>query len=422
MKVLFTGVVLQPSWPGGEPSVARLLDHVLSAQGIHISKCFVPRDRPRKWSPVNPFASQSVLDHKVVGMYRRQIEKTRPDIVMTWYDYDLSAFWASILSGIPTIAQAQILWPVCPLSCLFNEIDESPCDGPSKSCGFCLAKRARVVGEIRSVMPSIACLPFTQLSMMKTNNIRSKLKYASAIVSDNLFLKKMMAKLHFDIEKVHVIYNGMDLNSIKPSNYFKKPKTVLFLSNQINRQKGFHHFVQVSKNLKPEFPDVRFLWVGQTELGGDTFETQGYVWDKEELQEIFRSSYLLLLPSLWPEAMSYSVIQAMACGKPVVAYNVGANSEGIVHGENGLLAEWGNVEQLSSHVRKLLIDEELAIRMGRNARKIAEEKFSLDRMINSYNSLLTEIELQECNGSIRESTASKKKSERLHEKAVMSWL
>ena len=47
-----------------------------------------------------------------------------------------------------------------------------------------------------------------------------------------------------------------------------------------------------------------------------------------------RSSYLLLLPSLWPEAMSYSVIQAMAHGKPVVAYDVGANSEAIVHGEN----------------------------------------------------------------------------------------
>ena len=94
---------------------------------------------------------------------------------MTWSDYDLSAFWASVMSKTPTIAQAQILWPVCPSSCLFSEIDESPCDGPSKSCGLCLAKRAKVVGEISRV-PYIACLPFTQLSMLRTNNIRSKLK------------------------------------------------------------------------------------------------------------------------------------------------------------------------------------------------------------------------------------------------------
>ena len=391
MKILFTGAVLQPSWPGGEPSIARLLDHMLSGQNIVVSKCFVPRERPRKWSILNPWTSQSVLNHKSVNIYRRHIEKTRPDLVMTWYDYDLSAFWASTLSGIPVIAQAQILWPVCPLSCLFSEITESPCEGPSKNCGLCLAKRAKVVGEIPSVIPPIACLPFTLLSMMKTNNIWRKLVYASAIVSDNLFLKKAMAKLRFDVSKVQVIYNGVDLSDIEPNYTFDEPKTVLFLSNNINKQKGVHHFVEVSRNLKPKFPKVRFLWVGQTELQGQTFETQGYVWNKDELKELFKSSYLLLLPSLWPEAMSYSVIQAMAAGKPVVAYNVGANSEGIVHGENGLLAEWGNVEQLSSHVRSLLIDEKLALRMGQNSRKRAEEMFSLNLMITKYNNLIKEI-------------------------------
>ena len=40
MKVLFTGVVLQPSWPGGEPSVARLLENVFSTQGIQVIQMF----------------------------------------------------------------------------------------------------------------------------------------------------------------------------------------------------------------------------------------------------------------------------------------------------------------------------------------------------------------------------------------------
>jgi glycosyltransferase involved in cell wall biosynthesis len=389
MKIVFTGVILQPSWPGGEPAISRILDHAFSTQGFEVSKCFVKRNNQRKWS-WNPLTSQSVTNREAVGIYRRQIEKIQPDIVMTWSDYDLSAFWASVLSKAPTIAQAQILWPVCPSSCLFNEINESPCDGPSISCGLCLAKRAKVVGEIVHA-PYIACLPFTQLSTLRNNNIRSKLKHASAIVSDNLFLKKMMSKLHFDVSKVNVIYNGVDLAMIKPSTSYKKPKTVLFLSHQINRQKGFRHFVQVSKNLKQEFPDVRFLWVGRTDVHGDTFETQGYVWNKKDLEEIFGSSYLLLLPSLWPEPMSYSVIQAMANGKPVVAYDVGANSEGIIHGVTGLLAEWGNVEQLSSCVATLLNDEELALKMGRNARKRAEEMFSISRMVNSYETLIEKV-------------------------------
>jgi glycosyltransferase involved in cell wall biosynthesis len=389
MKIVFTGAILQPSWPGGEPAISRILDHAFSAQGIDVSKFFLPRHHPRKWS-LNPLTAQSITNHEAIGLYRRQIEKIRPDIVMTWSDYDLSAFWASVQSKTPTIAQAQILWPVCPSSCLFNEIDEAPCEGPSKSCGLCLAKRAKVVKEIVRV-PYIACLPFTQLSMLRTYNIRSKLKHASAIVSDNLFLKKVMATLAFDVSKVQVIYNGVDLTRIKPSTSFKKPKTVLFLSHQTNRQKGFRHFVQLSKNLKPEFPDVRFLWVGQTEVYGDTFDTHGYVWNREDLEEIFRSSYLLLLPSLWPEPMSYSVIQAMAHGKPVVAYDVGANSEGIIHGETGLLAEWGNITQLSSNVAKLLNDEKLAAKMGQNAIRRAQEMFSLDLMINNYKTLIKKV-------------------------------
>jgi glycosyltransferase involved in cell wall biosynthesis len=44
-------------------------------------------------------------------------------------------------------------------------------------------------------------------------------------------------------------------------------------------------------------------------------------------------------------------------------------------------------------VRALLSDEKLAVRMGQNARKRAEEMFSLDRMINSYNNLIKEIAL-----------------------------
>lgn len=100
---------------------------------------------------------------------------------------------------------------------------------------------------------------------------------------------------------------------------------------------------------------------------------------------------MLLLPSLWPEPMSYSVLQAMAWGKPVVAYDVGANREAIIHNETGLLTEWGNLELLASNVRKLLLDEKLALQMGRNAKKRIIEKFSLGKMAFDYINLLKKI-------------------------------
>ncbi len=392
MNILFTGIINEPSWPGGEPRVAKLLASILSQRGDDVSVAFLPRDRPYwkiyPWSPPHV-----IVDSVAVRLYRRYIEKVSPDIVMSWYDYDISAFWGSILSGTPTIAQAQTLWPVCPKADLFNMILESPCKGPNWICGPCVVKQGLTTGEFTATSPS-ALMPsklFSTMQINKINNLKSKLNHAIAIVSDSLLLKNIMGTLNYNLGKIHVIYNGVDFKTVKPLSAKSEKKTVLFLSNNISKQKGFHHFVQLSKNLKPDFPNARFLWIGQKTFHGDTFETMDYIWDAQELQGIFQSSYLLLLPSLWPEPMSYSVLQAMALEKPVVAYDVGANKEAIVHNKTGLLAEWGNVDQLTSNVRSLLLDEKLVKQMGQTARKRVEEKFNIKQMSNNYIGLLDEI-------------------------------
>ena len=71
MKVLFTGVVHEPSWPGGEPRVARLLGRAFSAQGIQVAKCFLPRDRSRMES-CEPWAAQSIINGRIVVQSARK--------------------------------------------------------------------------------------------------------------------------------------------------------------------------------------------------------------------------------------------------------------------------------------------------------------------------------------------------------------
>jgi glycosyltransferase involved in cell wall biosynthesis len=89
--------------------------------------------------------------------------------------------------------------------------------------------------------------------------------------------------------------------------------------------------------------------------------------------------------------MSYTVQEAMAHGKPVVAYDVGANREEIIHGETGFLARWGNVKELESYVRELLLNEGLAKTMGQKARELAEKKFTLEQMKSNYMGLLEKV-------------------------------
>ncbi len=399
MKVLFLGEAQKSSWPGGEANVARVLRSILSARGMNINAACSPR-LGANWKLSRRLLTwpMPVIDSAIVNLYRRYIEKNQPDVVITCYDHDLSAFWASVLSETPTIAQAMSPWPVCPKGDLFITKQQSRCDGPNMNCGQCLIQLLEVP-KIKSLTASpVAQVPSAVLSVMEMNKIRlvrSKLSHSSAIVSDSLFLKNKMAGMAYDPRKIHVIYNGVDPNIAKPAADDHKEKIVLFLAYQTSEHsralKGCHHFVQLSRNLKPEFPKVRFLWVGQQRIQGDTFETHSYIWNEQELQETYRSSYLLVLPSLWPETMSYAVLQAMAHGKPVVAYDTGANKEAIIHNETGLLAEWGNIGQLTSHVRSLLLDEKAAKRMGYNARKRVQEKFSLEQMTSNYVKLIEEI-------------------------------
>jgi glycosyltransferase involved in cell wall biosynthesis len=222
------------------------------------------------------------------------------------------------------------------------------------------------------------------------NRLKCKLRYASAIISDSQYLKKKMVGSGYREKSIHVIHNGVDFGKIRPSYTSQGEKIVLFLAGPY-KHKGITHFVRLSEALKPEFPDVRFVWVGQKEVRGKAFEARDYVWNEKELYEIYNSAYLLLLPSLWPEPMSFTVLEAMAHGKPVVAYDIGANSEEIIHGQTGLLAPWGDIKQLQSHVRELLRNEKLARTMGQNARKLIEDRFSLKHMIGNYLGLLEAI-------------------------------
>ena len=402
MKVLFLSGAHSPYWIGGGSRVACILRSALSERGMDIHSAWFPHDGVNTPS-VNMFtnnahANMFAVNSEIVRLYRCFIQKNQPNVVITDYDIDLSAFWASVLSGVPTIAQAMSPWPVCPKADLFIPTQHTRCEGPNFTCGQCIARKIEDP-RIRVFSSSLAAqVPFSVLSAIELRKFRitrSKLSCASAIVSCDTFLKNKMAQFGYDPEKIHVIYNGVDLNKTKPVSNGRREKIVLFLAYQTTKHtraiKGCDHFVQLARKLKPEFPDVRFLWIGQQQIKGDSFETKPYIRNEQDLQEAFRSSYLLLLPSLWPETMSYSAQEAMAYGKPVVAYDTGANSETIIHSETGLLADWGNIDQLTSHVRSLLLDEKEAKRMGNNARKVAVAKFGIDQTADEYMRLIERV-------------------------------
>jgi N-acetyl-alpha-D-glucosaminyl L-malate synthase BshA len=105
--------------------------------------------------------------------------------------------------------------------------------------------------------------------------------------------------------------------------------------------------------------------------------------ERIDLPEVLRSSHLFLLPSE-SESFGLAALEAMACGVPVVASDVGGISEVVSDGEVGLLAPVGEIAAMTAAARRILTDEALARRFSRAARRRAEEHFRVEPAVDRY--------------------------------------
>ena len=84
------------------------------------------------------------------------------------------------------------------------------------------------------------------------------------------------------------------------------------------------------------------------------------------------------------ETFPTTVLEALACGNPVVASAVGGIPEQVIEGRTGFLVPVGDARALAGRVLDLLADEEFRLRMGREAAEDAAQRFGLERMVGEY--------------------------------------
>ena len=119
-------------------------------------------------------------------------------------------------------------------------------------------------------------------------------------------------------------------------------------------------------------------------------EFTGYLTGKA-LETRLRNASVVVVPSEWHENSPLSILEAMAHGKPIVASRIGGIPELVRDRKTGLLFEPKDTQQLSDCIRLLLGDSDLRIKLGREARRIAETEYSLERhgatLLSLYESL-----------------------------------
>lgn len=108
--------------------------------------------------------------------------------------------------------------------------------------------------------------------------------------------------------------------------------------------------------------------------------------ERNDIPEIMQGLDCFVLPSLG-EGISNTILEAMACGLPVIATDVGGNADLVLHGITGYIVPAGDVNAMASHLVQLATSPELVQKMGHAGRQRILEKFSLNAMVGTYQGL-----------------------------------
>ena len=112
----------------------------------------------------------------------------------------------------------------------------------------------------------------------------------------------------------------------------------------------------------------------------------GWLDDKDRLREIYQQADVVVNPSLY-EGMPNVVLEAMACGLPVVASQVPGNDTLVRAGESGYLFKLGDGDGLCRALQEIRARPELAHTLGREGRRRVEAGFSWEQAARAYTAL-----------------------------------
>jgi glycosyltransferase involved in cell wall biosynthesis len=190
-----------------------------------------------------------------------------------------------------------------------------------------------------------------------------------------------------------LVYNGVDESIFKPENYDKSSlcikfgipsdKKILFFSGNPTRRKGGDLLPGIMNELGDDY--VLLLTGGLREKGSfhlPNIMTMGKM-TLGDLILLYNISDVFLFPTRL-EGCCLSILEAMACGAPVVTTNTSSMPEQIIDGKGGYLCPMDDVSAFVEAIRHLAEDEELRARMGRFNRQRILDHFTLEKMTREY--------------------------------------
>jgi glycosyltransferase involved in cell wall biosynthesis len=202
--------------------------------------------------------------------------------------------------------------------------------------------------------------------------------------------------------KIAVIGNALPAEAftVAPAALPKPPDVVRvgMVARMNHGYKNHSGFLRIAVQVHKQIPNAEFVLVGDGPLRQELENEASslglgasaiFLGDRQDMPAVLASLDVAVNTSD-SESLSNVILEAMAAGLPVVAYNVGGNSE-LLSQQPGALVPAGSETGFADAIEKLLADPARRQQLGRNARQFAQENFSLDRVLERYVELYVDL-------------------------------
>ena len=228
--------------------------------------------------------------------------------------------------------------------------------------------------------------------------IRKSLRYASKIVFQNKDDLTMFSDLGLVKKEQTIMVHGSGVN-LERFPVLPLPKERVFgFCSRMNPEKGIDELLHAFQQVLTVYPDAKLRLAGEQDgIQGTPTEALlqdlccagavEYLGEISDVPSFLKTLHYFVFPS-YREGTPRAVLEAMACGRPIITTDAVGCRETVTDGYNGLLVKPRDVHTLRDAMLRLCAGEQTAVCMGENARKMAETTFNVYEINRA---LLTEI-------------------------------
>ncbi|MBU1628232.1 glycosyltransferase family 4 protein, partial [bacterium] len=326
---------------------------------------------------VIPFTPLNFNFHNVPKLLLNKINKYKPDFVFIGDGFFMKPHLIKAFEDYKVILRFYAYELLCPnyivfysrfknYNCRFSFIEDP------LQCYLCFARSMIGIHKLDiyqwDFIMSLGFIPCYYHSLLKKT-----LQKAYRIIVYNELIKEIIYPIN---KRTFIIPTGINPDDFKvKSGYETEIKTIFATGRLDDPMKGIDVLISTCRDLRKKRKDFKLLLTTDKVFNEDYIESTGWL-EPDEIKERLLSSDIYVMPSIWREPFGIGVIEAMACGIPVIASDGPGTSQIVVDQKTGFLVSPNNKHDLSDRLELLLDDVSLRRKFGLASRKRVEEKFS----------------------------------------------